>query len=45
MRLRDKLELNVVNDITAEIIAADLVIREQRESVRLLRYAHFHRLL
>ncbi len=41
MRLRDQLESSVVNDMIAEMSAADLVIEEQRESVRLLRYADF----
>jgi len=37
MRLCDQLESNVINEMIAEVIAADLVIEEQRESVRLLR--------
>lgn len=41
VRLRDQLESNVVNDMIAEMIAADLVIEEQRESARLLHYANF----
>ena len=45
VRLRDQIESNVLNDMIDEMIAADLIIEERRESVRLLHYAHFHRLL
>jgi len=41
VKLRDQPGSNAVNDMIAEMIAADLVIEEQREPVRPLRYADF----